>query len=566
MLNHDVAVAWLPSRRARHTPTSSHVLQDIPRTRQTHTAPSERCITLSAAFQRFCVVAAVSRPQVVVLTDWQKFVPTDIIQLYLPWATLEQYLKPDILEMLRPEPQAVPKPGQSLHKEPQRAIVGWQQYLPASVIKQYVPEPILAKYVPEGVVLAMEKDTAGSQQVPVNASSTPEVTSGSTGSPTVSKPQAAPSVLGPSIVAAAPNMEEPLETLLGSENEVFAAPMKEDYESGTRTAPVAKPKAEKGGSIRRDAGDNKQKQGPSRQLKATGGQFFREAPALVEAAQAPYTARKLHSAQPAKGVAAAAAIANKKHAAIKEQGALSRLFSGLGLGDNDSPRRATAPAAAPGEQAAYPAATAVPVQYVPVTQGAAPAAAAPAGYIPVQQQPVYYAPQAAAPQQLQYQQQPGVPVAQAVPAAPAYAPAGYAPAAYAPAGYAPTAAVPLPGSSLPAQDTQPAAAAVDPLTPAPQQPQQQSQQQPQQQQQQQQQQQPQPQQPQLPAGMQDTLDAHNFYRDRHQAPPLVWDEQLAATAQGVASRCPNGPSGTAGVGENLAWGFRDGGKAVDECE
>jgi hypothetical protein len=74
------------------------------------------------------------------------------------------------------------------------------------------------------------------------------------------------------------------------------------------------------------------------------------------------------------------------------------------------------------------------------------------------------------------------------------------------------------------------------------------------------------QQPGLPAGMQDVFAAHNFYRARHQAPPVEWDESLAASAQGVAASCPNSPSGTQGVGENLAWGFKDGGAAVDECE
>lgn len=37
-----------------------------------------------------------------------------------------------------------------------------------------------------------------------------------------------------------------------------------------------------------------------------------------------------------------------------------------------------------------------------------------------------------------------------------------------------------------------------------------------------------------------------------QAPPLVWDDALAASAASWASGCPNGHSGYAGVGENMA--------------
>ncbi len=48
------------------------------------------------------------------------------------------------------------------------------------------------------------------------------------------------------------------------------------------------------------------------------------------------------------------------------------------------------------------------------------------------------------------------------------------------------------------------------------------------------------------------LAAHNTVRVRHGMAPLVWSEDLAASAQAVADSCPSGHSDTH-YGENLAW-------------
>lgn len=48
------------------------------------------------------------------------------------------------------------------------------------------------------------------------------------------------------------------------------------------------------------------------------------------------------------------------------------------------------------------------------------------------------------------------------------------------------------------------------------------------------------------------LAAHNEWRARHGAPPLVWSAALAASAQAYADSCPSGHSSTE-HGENLAW-------------
>lgn len=467
--------------------------------------------------------------QVIVMTDWQKFIPTDIIQNYLPWFVLEQYLKPDILALLKPEPVAVPKPGQPIHKEPQRAVTGWQQFLPAIVVKQYIPEQVLAKYVPEGVVLATEKDQVGAYKT---SNATATAPTGAPPAGPASKPQEAPKE-PPSFVAAA------------AASSIFAAPMKEPYEAGLK------------------------ERSPARHLMAAssaplaedqqGAVFFREEPAQLRAAQAhTSTTRKVL-------VSEAAAVNAQPHAAkvtprqqqeqgakpdeathaavVKEQGTLDRLFGGLSdrlRGDDDRGRdgygyapNAPRPPVAQ-QQPSYPV-----VQPTPVYPGA-PAAgySNPVGHVPGQQQQQpssYYVQQPYPPQQQQQQPMTGAPnqygqLPQALPPQPP--------------GYQPTAAVPLPSSQQQAgQAAQQVAGQVLPQGPAPQQ-----------------------QQQLLPAGMDEVVEAHNYYRARHQAPAVVWDERLAASALGVASACPNGPSGTQGIGENLAWGFRDAGIGVDECE
>lgn len=51
--------------------------------------------------------------------------------------------------------------------------------------------------------------------------------------------------------------------------------------------------------------------------------------------------------------------------------------------------------------------------------------------------------------------------------------------------------------------------------------------------------------------MGEVLARHNMYRARHHAPPLVWDERLAASAQAWANQCTFDHSRP---GENLAMG------------
>lgn len=53
------------------------------------------------------------------------------------------------------------------------------------------------------------------------------------------------------------------------------------------------------------------------------------------------------------------------------------------------------------------------------------------------------------------------------------------------------------------------------------------------------------------------------YRGQHGVPALKWDATLAAQAQKYADSCPSGHSGTAGVGENMAWGYSDFNAVVD---
>ncbi|KAH9462650.1 hypothetical protein Pst134EB_006534 [Puccinia striiformis f. sp. tritici] len=67
------------------------------------------------------------------------------------------------------------------------------------------------------------------------------------------------------------------------------------------------------------------------------------------------------------------------------------------------------------------------------------------------------------------------------------------------------------------------------------------------------------------------LTAHNDIRKRYNAPPLVWDPKLAATAQGWANRCYFEHS-KSGYGENIAAGYptiesvvQDWAFGTDEC-
>jgi hypothetical protein len=44
-----------------------------------------------------------------------------------------------------------------------------------------------------------------------------------------------------------------------------------------------------------------------------------------------------------------------------------------------------------------------------------------------------------------------------------------------------------------------------------------------------------------------------MYRKRHQVANLVWDDAIAASAAKWVAGCPQGHSGYAGLGENMAW-------------
>lgn len=508
--------------------------------------------------------------KVVVLTDWLKFIPTDVLQTYVPWIVLEQFLKPDILALLTPEAAAVPKPGQAVHREPQRAVIGWQQYLPPSVVQQYVPAQVLVKYVPEGVVLATEKDgsssgTTGKAPAPLqpasssNSSSEPAAAAApaiTNAAPSISEPAPA---AGPSIVTAAPSegprpsvgsVSKPQpaadtrkgavvsDSIVASASTVWAAPMKEPYEKGSRAVANAAGAAGAVGTKARrqltDAGESGSRavrpsdpgeSGSRRQLTDAGESgsrtFFRRGASAPQDASRPEAAVKPSASQPAQTASMV----------VREQGALGRLFGGLGgLGGDDADHRSYRRSSRR-DRYDDPPPPQAPPGYVPVY--------VPASSLQQQQQPpppAYYAPQQQQQQYVPQQQQQYVPQQQQQ-YVPPQQQQQYAPQQQ--QQYVPqqqqTAAVPNPGL---------------PTTPAP------TQQQPQQQQMAAVQLPQQPQQPtgpRLPPGMQDALDAHNFYRARHQAPPVVWDEAMAAVAQRVASACPSNPSGTEGVGENLAW-------------
>jgi len=478
--------------------------------------------------------------QVVVLTDWQKYIPTDVLQAYIPLVVQEKYLKPDILQLLRPEPEAVAKPGQPLHKEAQRAVVGWQQYLPTSVIKEYVPAQILAKYVPDGTVLATEKDATGGQSGPGNnnnssSSSSSGGSSSSTPAPLVSGPVvkqaadvgAASSLGSVSKPQSAPKAE-PSAVVTPATSEVFAAPMKEPYEAGTRVqqrtrqAPkvVVVPEASK-----------KASKDTARKFRSADAAVK---PAMLVVARILKQQEKGHVAH----AAAAAMPAASKRGVLKEAGALERLFGGIaGLaGDAEPPPRYAYTPNGGASQPMYPTQNPGNPAYTPV--GHAPSQSQSEGYY-VPQQPYAPQPPQQQSQQLQMwqqQQQQQQPYYGSVPSQSGQQPLGMPGQPLAPP-YAsqPIAAVPLPSQQPPQQGGQAAYQNPQAAYPNLQQPQ------------------PMPEQSQLPAGMRDVLEAHNFYRARHQAQPVVWDEQLAASAMDAASKCPNSPSGTRGVGENLAW-------------
>lgn len=459
--------------------------------------------------------------QVVVITDWQKYIPTDVLQAYLPLVILEKYLKPDILQLLRPEAEAVAKPGQPLHKEAQRAVVGWQQYLPTSVIKEYIPAQILAKYVPDGTVLATEKDATDGQSGPGNNSSS---SSGGRGSsrpaPVVSGPvvkQAADAAAASSLGSVSKPQSAPKaepSVVAPATSEVFAAPMKEPYEAGTRVQQQTR-QASKVAVVPEAA--KKASKDTARKFRSTD---VAVKPALPVVARIIKQQEKGHVAR---AVTAGAVPATSKHGSLKEAGPLERLFGGIaGLaGDAEPPPRYgyTPPGGA--SQPMYP------------TQNPGNPAYTPVGHVPSQSQSEgYYVPQQPyAPQQQPQQQQQQPPYYGSVPSQPGQQPLGMPGQPLAPP-YAsqPMAAVPLPSQQ---QGGQGAYQNLQQPQPMPEQPQQQ--------------------QPQLPAGMRDVLEAHNFYRARHQAQPVVWDGQLAASAMDAASKCPTSPSGTRGVGENLAW-------------
>jgi hypothetical protein len=141
--------------------------------------------------------------QTVVLTDWQKFIPASVLQAYLPFDVLQKYLPAEVLALLLPERAAVSKPGSPpttpLHKEPERTIVGWQQLIPAAVLKRYIPAAELAKHTPDGAVLAgsNETDASAAVVVPAATATAPGRTVVNSGA-AVSKPQGAPGLGGPS--------------------------------------------------------------------------------------------------------------------------------------------------------------------------------------------------------------------------------------------------------------------------------------------------------------------------------------------------------------------------------
>lgn len=135
--------------------------------------------------------------QTVVMRDWQKYIPSGILQTYLPRKVLEKYLDKDTLKLLEPTTK-----GLKLDK----TIVGWQMQIPAKVVKQYVPLTILQKYVPAGVVLGT--DDKGSQSSGAKSANSTS-TSGPSSSPVPANSTGSNAQVPSDAVAAAPKAPEP---------------------------------------------------------------------------------------------------------------------------------------------------------------------------------------------------------------------------------------------------------------------------------------------------------------------------------------------------------------------
>lgn len=82
--------------------------------------------------------------------DWQKYIPTAILQHYVPLEVLARFLDADTLAMI------TPAKGKA---ESDKLLVGWQLSIPADVVKQYVPAAELEKYLPDGVVATSDGPT-----------------------------------------------------------------------------------------------------------------------------------------------------------------------------------------------------------------------------------------------------------------------------------------------------------------------------------------------------------------------------------------------------------------------
>lgn len=91
--------------------------------------------------------------QSVIMRNWQKYIPTGLLQTFIPMHVLAKYLDKDTLALLQPTTKGV---------QEVRTVVGWQMKIPAAVVEKYVPLNVLSRYVPTGVVLAASANgTAG---------------------------------------------------------------------------------------------------------------------------------------------------------------------------------------------------------------------------------------------------------------------------------------------------------------------------------------------------------------------------------------------------------------------
>eukprot|EP00775_Hariotina_reticulata_P009864 gene9864-10022_t len=464
--------------------------------------------------------------------DWQKFLPGTVLLKHIPADVLQKYLSPDTLALLKPTvlPSGVKQDN---------TVVGWQLAIPAATVRQYVPLEVVNLYVPQGIVLgdgpAANRTKAAapaiSQQAAPTALRNPTAKLGKqpTAASGVHKPapthvtravttgQEVPSAAQISEGgAAAPTVEQPQQVTMLS-------PAQPQQAVVGRAAPVGKPSGIGGllGNVGQlvegmtDSSTATAQQGPAEpttpgQPRATDAAFGHQPPSQPQPLQQPQQPQYQYQYQPQYG-----GPSDNQQQPYQYQyvPASSEPYYGR-------PQRSAQPATS---------------AFVPAQQGAVYVPAGTAGSVPYAYQlaevplPAGYGSSGNNVYNAQPQSAAGYPgyVPPPSSAVPGYVPASSSAVGTYTASFTPTAAA-VPGQQV---YTQPSATSSYTAAAT-------------------------YQQSVRVNEMQDALDRHNFYRQRHQAPSLVWDLQLAASAAAVVRSCPvtTSGSGKLGVGQNIAWG------------